>query len=619
MADHRADDPALRPWNADEERTARTHGPMEQFGSLGMIFAVAASAFTRHPMTSALNAGAAAMTAIQAGDEKAYKSAYEAWKSNADLAIKRFDMERVLYDEANKLATTDMAMWNQKTLMLATQFGNEKEIAMLNAGMGKEVLERQATQAKTKEGLEEAIRRQVLFNQQQEAYTASMEAFNEEHPNPTQKERALALLEATRKSIQAGKGQETGDEKFQHAMALQQARLEAQLEKAKFSQEGKEKLAKLTADQRMEVQQYLEGGRNARAEMSLGARTYLAELSSSDRRAVEEIRQAGAQERLELNIEARSAEKEKDREVQLQKIRQSESRQSMSSSDAAEVKSLTEKYTNDEDSPTHGDAHASRERAAEKVLAAHRSKKIEAVPTLTEAALKTLAERDADGDRTALSGLGYGAVGAANRAAVMNKSAEIMEARGESGADRMRKAIEFQADARGASNLAQLESRMVAAISKAQQTAPVVLTTSEKVNRTSFPSINAIEAAIAKGGGGEDIIRFNIAIKTLISNYATTLGQGNSVLTDNAREEAKELIATKYSKGQIRVAVDQMQKEMQRELDGVKKAQGTFLDKGGKPASVSYTGSKPEGFQFDKDGWRWEVVGGKLVPQYQVN
>lgn len=135
-------------WDADAERAKRVRGPIETFGSVGVIFALAASAFTKAPMTSALNAAAGAMQAIKAGDEENYKSAYTAWKDNTELALKRFHMERELFDDANKLATTDMADWRTKQTAIAARFDNKKVVAMLDAGMDKEVIDIQNAQIK---------------------------------------------------------------------------------------------------------------------------------------------------------------------------------------------------------------------------------------------------------------------------------------------------------------------------------------------------------------------------------------------------------------------------------------------------------------------------------------
>jgi hypothetical protein len=183
----RADDPALQVWDADKEKANRTRGPMEQFGSVGFIFAMAASAFTRTPMTSALNAGAAAMTAIQQGDEKAYEHAYKAWKDNSDLAIRRFDMEHRLYEDADKLMTTDMNLWKQKTLQIAAQFDDHKKIAMLQNGMDSEVLKSRESLIKSAAEVRKEQQRFEEYNTKKDLYTSQIEAWKNDPEHPERK------------------------------------------------------------------------------------------------------------------------------------------------------------------------------------------------------------------------------------------------------------------------------------------------------------------------------------------------------------------------------------------------------------------------------------------------
>ena len=132
------------PWNADKEQRERVRSPIEDFGSIGSIFGIIASQFTKTPLTSAMNAAAAAMNATREHDEEGYKTAYDAWKENTALALKRFGMERELYEDANKFITTDIAQWKVKQLQIAAQFDNKKAIAMLDAGMNGELMDLQA-------------------------------------------------------------------------------------------------------------------------------------------------------------------------------------------------------------------------------------------------------------------------------------------------------------------------------------------------------------------------------------------------------------------------------------------------------------------------------------------
>jgi hypothetical protein len=178
-----ANDPALNhPWNADKERSERIRGPLENFGSVGVIFALAASAFTRTPMTSALTAAGAAMTAMRQSDEEGYKTAYEAWKANSDLAIKRFNIERNLYEDANKLVSTDLGLWRQKRASIAAQFDDRKRQIMLDNGMDAEVLK--ADEAFTKAG-EQAIDYQKKFediNLEKDIWQSKFAEWKQAHP-----------------------------------------------------------------------------------------------------------------------------------------------------------------------------------------------------------------------------------------------------------------------------------------------------------------------------------------------------------------------------------------------------------------------------------------------------
>ncbi len=201
-----AGDPALRPWNADDERAKRVRGPMEQFGSVGFIFAMAASAFTRSPMTSALNAGAAAMTAIREGDEKSYKSAYEAWKDNSNLALKRFDMEHRLYEDANQLLTTDMNLWKTKTAMIAAQFNDQTTLAMLNEGLYPQVVEMKEKLAESAIKVRKAQEGFQEFDGVTSLWTDSFKAWKEENPKASQLEQYQAKMQFIDEAKKAYKG-----------------------------------------------------------------------------------------------------------------------------------------------------------------------------------------------------------------------------------------------------------------------------------------------------------------------------------------------------------------------------------------------------------------------------
>lgn len=67
--------------------------PIAQFGSLGSVFGIIASAFTHAPMVNAMNAAASAINASQQSDWRNYKTAYQAWKDNMEMVFKRHEVE----------------------------------------------------------------------------------------------------------------------------------------------------------------------------------------------------------------------------------------------------------------------------------------------------------------------------------------------------------------------------------------------------------------------------------------------------------------------------------------------------------------------------------------------
>jgi hypothetical protein len=151
----------LKPWNAEKELAERKTGLWDQFGSPGFIVSMLASAFTAHPMNSALTSGAAAMNAINQGDMAAYDKAMEAWKANTDIAIKRMNMEHEEFQDIDKLRSSDLQEWQARMKMAMLKFNDQRGLALMEAGMYPELDEKIAGMAKAKEQL--AASRTAIF------------------------------------------------------------------------------------------------------------------------------------------------------------------------------------------------------------------------------------------------------------------------------------------------------------------------------------------------------------------------------------------------------------------------------------------------------------------------
>jgi hypothetical protein len=150
----------MKPWNEEAEAQKRSTDPIANFASLGSVFGILASAFTHAPMENALNASAAAMNAIKAGNAEDYNRAYKAWESNTKQALDRYKIEHGAFEDAVSLLKTNMEAGQTMMRVNAIRFGNEKEKALIEQGMTKELFEyRQAMQKMALELDKDAIPR----------------------------------------------------------------------------------------------------------------------------------------------------------------------------------------------------------------------------------------------------------------------------------------------------------------------------------------------------------------------------------------------------------------------------------------------------------------------------
>lgn len=141
-------------WNEAEESAKHRTDPIEAFGSLGSVFGIIASSFTHAPMENALNASAAAINAVKAGDEKEYERAYSAWKDNTKLALDRQKIQHEAFQDAATLMDHNMRAGDAKARMLAARFGDKQSQILLENGMIKEWYDLQASRATAAEKLQ---------------------------------------------------------------------------------------------------------------------------------------------------------------------------------------------------------------------------------------------------------------------------------------------------------------------------------------------------------------------------------------------------------------------------------------------------------------------------------
>lgn len=147
----------LKPWNADAEHKRFESNPIEGFGSLGGLFAMVASAFTKKPMQNAIEGMAGAINSIKSGNEAAYERAHESWKENTKLALDRWKTQHELYQDALSLMDHDAAASQAKLHNAAVKFGDQQTLILAEHGMIKEVYELQSARAKAAEQMQESL------------------------------------------------------------------------------------------------------------------------------------------------------------------------------------------------------------------------------------------------------------------------------------------------------------------------------------------------------------------------------------------------------------------------------------------------------------------------------
>jgi hypothetical protein len=132
-------DPALKGWNADQERAKYSTDPLQAFGSFASVAGIIASAFVHAPIATALDASASAMNAIKEGDDKMFDAAHQAWKDNTELFLKRHELQHQAFTDALEMRDKNWTIGNQKFKEAALMFGDQQMLAMHEAGMFPEI------------------------------------------------------------------------------------------------------------------------------------------------------------------------------------------------------------------------------------------------------------------------------------------------------------------------------------------------------------------------------------------------------------------------------------------------------------------------------------------------
>lgn len=202
-----------------------------------------------------------------------------------------------------------------------------------------------------------------------------------------------------------------------------------------------------------------------------------------------------------------------------------------------------------------------KDRSASDQAAEIKKRLASASASLSSDALDTIADRTIAGDTSALTGLGYGEGGAANRAAAQERITEKLKAKGMGGADLAAAIASFGGEKAGARTAGTREANVGMAVTEAQLFMPLALQASKAVPRTDFPTLNSIMLAAEKGMGGESVVRLAVATNSLVNAYARAITP-SGIPTEGNQARARELLDKAWADGQYAAAIDQLGKEM---------------------------------------------------------
>jgi hypothetical protein len=92
-----------KPPKADLPKKVQTpQEGMSMWGAIAIAFAALASRRTRTPMTSALNASAAALKGVQQGNKEAFEQAQKQWEMDTKTAMESYNLQREAYEDVMK-------------------------------------------------------------------------------------------------------------------------------------------------------------------------------------------------------------------------------------------------------------------------------------------------------------------------------------------------------------------------------------------------------------------------------------------------------------------------------------------------------------------------------------
>lgn len=157
--------------------------------------------------------------------------------------------------------------------------------------------------------------------------------------------------------------------------------------------------------------------------------------------------------------------------------------------------------------------------------------------------------------------LGYGKIGAQNRAIVWQHVQQIAKSKGLSGDDIAAAKADFAGQTAGARTAGTRGANIDIAVAEAQKTIPLALDASLAVPRTEWVPWNRAVQAVQTGTSSPELAKFVAANRAVITAYAQAMSR-TGVTTVHAQQAAEELLSTATSQKAYTAVLGQLQAEM---------------------------------------------------------
>lgn len=221
-------------------------------------------------------------------------------------------------------------------------------------------------------------------------------------------------------------------------------------------------------------------------------------------------------------------------------------------------------------------------------------------PSIDQDAADFAADQLLAGDKSGLSNYGRGEKASANLALIHQTVQKRAAEKGISGADLAKINAQFAGLTSEQRAIGTASGKIELAANSLDESLPLLENAMKKVDLSQFPDINAVENYARSHTGDTDIVAFNTALQTTVSDYSTLIAR-NGISTDSTRAAAAHLANVNMANGQLQAFIDQVRKEKVAQLRATKKTKedaGAEPDEAAPPSGAPEIGVVEDGYKF---------------------